>query len=227
MMWNGNAVTARTLLLAASMVLIAGCDIGAAPPRAENDAPQIQLPGARYQVDAARNRVWFLTPEGVFLFDVSRPERTAVPLPGWLWAGAPYACLPDLALGPRGEAVVTSNVLPLAVSVHPLVLDADTGKDVGFTGLVFSPQHGAFFAASDVHGSLWRIDPPLTRAQKIPLSAPIPQACGLALRPRSSQRTLSRMADLCVRTPHGGWSVLFAPDLRSASVSAAPCADRP
>jgi len=235
-MWNENAGTVRALLLAASMVLIAGCNIGAAPQRPANEAPKFQPPNARYQVDPARNRVWVLTPEGVFLFDVSRPERVAVPLPGWVVAGAPYGCLPDLALGPRGEAVVTSNVLPtlwridpdsLAVSVHPLALDADAGRDVGFSGLVFSPQHGAFFAASDAHGSLWRIDPQLTRAQKIPLSAPIPQACGLAMRPRSSQQTLGRMADVCVRTPHGGWSVLFAPDWRSAYVSAAPCADRP
>lgn len=235
-MWNANAGTVRALFLAASMVLIAGCDIGAAPRQASNEAPELQLPGARYQVDPARNRIWVLTPEGVFLFDVSRPERAAVPLPGWVWAGAPYACLPDLALGPRGEALVTSNVLPtlwridpdsLAVSVHELALDADTDKDVGFTGLVFSPQHGAFFAASQAHGSLWRIDPLLRTAQKIALSASIPQACGLTLRPRSSRQTLNRMADLCVGTPQGGWSVLFAPDGRSAYVSAAPCAARP
>jgi streptogramin lyase len=115
-----------------------------------------------------------------------------VRLPGWVWAGAPYGCLPDLALGPRGEAVVTSNVLPtlwridpdsLAVSVHALALDADDDKDVGFTGLVYSPQHGAFFAASHAHGSLWRIDPQLRTARKMPLSASNPQPCGLALRP--------------------------------------------
>ena len=191
-MWNAKAGTVRALFLAASMVLIAGCDIGAAPLQASNGAPELRLPGARYQVDPARNRIWVLTPEGVFLFDVSRPERTAVPLPGWVWAGAPYGCLPDLALGPRGEAVVTSDVLPtlwridpdsLAVSVHALQLDADTDKDVGFTGLVFSAQHGAYFAASDSHGSRWRIDTLLRTAQKIPLSASIPQPCGLALRP--------------------------------------------
>jgi len=185
-MWNANAGTVRALFLAASMVLIAGCDIGAAPRQASNDAPDLQLPTARYQVDLKRNRVWVLTAEGVFLFDVFRPERTAVPLPGWVWAGAPYGCLPDLALGSRGEAVVTSNVLPtlwridpesLAVSEHALALDADTDKDVGFTALVFSPQHGAYYAASQAHGSLWRIDPLLRTAQKIPLSAPIPQAC--------------------------------------------------
>ena len=193
-MWNANAGTARALFLAASMVLIAGCDTGAAPRQASNDAPDLQLPGTRSQVDLARNRVWVLTPEGVLLFELSRPKRAAVRLPGWVWAGAPYGCLPDLALGPRGEAVVTSNVLPtlwridpdsLAVSVHALQLDADTDKDVGFTGLVFSAQHGAYFAASDAHGSRWRIDTLLRTAQKIPLSASLPRVCGLALRPLS------------------------------------------
>jgi hypothetical protein len=235
-MWNGNAGMVRALFLTASMVLIAGCEIGAATRKASNDAPELRLPSARYQVDPARNRVWYLTPEGVFLFDVSRPERVAVSLPGWVWAGAPHGCMPDLALGPRGEAVVTSNVLPtlwridpesLAVSEHALALDADTGKDVGFTGLVFSPQHGAFFATSDAHASLWRVDPQLRTAQKIPLSASIPQACGLTLRPRGTRQALNRMADLCVGTPHGGWSVLFAPDGRSSYVSAVPCAARP
>jgi len=234
-MWNGNADVVRALFLAAAMVLIAGCDTGAAPLRASNGAPELRLPGARYQVDPARNRVWYLTPEGVFLFDVSRPERVAVPLPGWHWAGASYGCLPDLALGPRGEAVVTSDVLPtlwridpdsLAVSVHGLALDADTDKDLGFTGLVYSPQHGAFFAASYAHGSLWRIDPKFSRARKIALTDPIPQACGLTLRPRSSLQTLKQVTDLCVGTPHGGWSVLFAPNGRSSYVSAVPCAAR-
>ena len=234
-MWNANAGMARALFLAAAMVLIAGCDTGAAPLRASNDAQEPRLPGARYQVDPARNRVWYLTPEGVFLFDVSRPERVAVPLPGWHWAGAPHGCLPDLALGRRGEAVITSDILPtlwridpdsLAVSVHALALDADTDKDLGFSGLVYSPQHGAFFAASYAHGSLWRIDSKFSRAQKIALTDPIPQPCGLALKPRSALQTPNRMADLCVATPHGGWTVLFAPNARSSYVSAVPCAAR-
>ena len=47
-------------------------------------AGNVQLPSARYQIDPARNRVWLLTPEGVFVYDLSRPERVAVPLPGWV-----------------------------------------------------------------------------------------------------------------------------------------------
>lgn len=236
-MWNGNAVAARTLFLSLSIVSIGGCDLGTAPPppaSAAAAAPQGLPPGMRYQVDAGRNRIWLLTQDGVFVHDVSRPERTAVSLPGWVTVDASYGCLPDMALGPRGEAVITSNIVPtlwrvdpdtLAVSVHPLALDADTDKDVGFSGLVYSPQHGTFLAASFHHGSLWRIDPALERAQKVPLSAPIPKACGLAVRTRGSYQGLRPLPDLCVQTPHGGWSVIFAAGWRSAYVSAAPCAD--
>ena len=238
-MWNGNAVTVRAFVLAINLVSIGGCDIGAAPRQAVRMAYEVQqarLPNGRYQIDPERNRVWFLTQQGVFVYDVSRPERVAVSLPGWVWVRAPYSCLPDLALGPKGEALVTSNSVPtlwridpdtLAVSVHPLVVDADTEKDVGFSALVYSQQHGAFLAASYSHGSLWRIDPLLERAQKVPLSAPIPEACGLAVRPRSTPQAFSRLADLCVHTPHGGWSVIFAGDWRSAYVSAAPCTESP
>jgi hypothetical protein len=236
-MWNGNAVAVRAIFLAISSVAIGGCEIGAAPrqaPEAAHDARHLQLPNGRYQIDHTRNRVWLLTQAGVFVYDLSRPERIAVSLPDWLLVDTAYACPPDLALGPGGEAVITSNILPtlwridpdtLAVSVHPLVLDADTDKDVGFSGLAYSPQHGAFLAVSYAHGSLWRIDPLLKGAQKIPLSAPIPEACGLAVRSRSSQQARGRPADLCVRTPRADWSVVFRPDWRAAHVSAASCTE--
>ena len=187
-MWNAKAGTARALFLAACMVLIAGCDVGAVSRQARSEVPELRPPGARTRVDAARKRVWTLTAEGVVLSGASRPERVVVPLPGWIWAHAPYGCLPDLALGPRGEVVVTSNVVPtlwridpgsLAVSVHALALDADADRDVGFTGLAFSPKHGAYFAASEAHGSRWRIDLAPGKARKIWHSAPGRQACAV------------------------------------------------
>jgi hypothetical protein len=175
-MRNGIA----TVFCAAVLVSIGGCDIAAATPPA---------PKARYQVDAARDRVWLLNHEGVFLFEPSRRERVALALPDWVVAGAQYGCLPDLALGPRGEAVITSNVLPtlwridpdtLAVSVHRPVLDADGDEDIGFSALVYSREHRAFFAASYSHGSTCKIDPRFERAQEVSPSAALPRACGLA-----------------------------------------------
>jgi hypothetical protein len=128
--------------LAISIVSSAGCDVGSPPREAANaaqDRQPIQPPSGRYEIDPGRDRVWLLTHEGAFVYDLSRPERIALSLPGWLLVDPFYGCLPDLALGPRGEAVITSNTLPtlwrvdpdtLAVSVHPLALDADTDKDV-------------------------------------------------------------------------------------------------
>jgi hypothetical protein len=230
-----NAI-ASAFFLAVLIVPLGGCDIGTTPGPTETAATGALLPPqARYQVDRARNRVWFLSHEGVFLFERSSPGRVALPLPGWMWTGEPYSCLPDLALGPRGEAVITSDVLPtlwrvdpdtLEVSVHRLALDADDDKDVGFSGLVYSHEHGAFFAASYSHGSLWRIDPRLATAQKVTLSTAIREACGLALHALSVKPRSGKLTGLCVRTAREGWTVDFASDGRSAHVEAASCGER-
>jgi hypothetical protein len=134
---------------------------------------------------AQAERAWVLDEGGVILEEPGKPSR-AVALAGWQWISERYACAPDMAVGPRGQIVVTSNALPtlweidpetLAVSVHPLQLDADNDKDFGFSGLVYSERDGAYFAVSDLGGSLWRIDPQLGRAQKIAL--PVRGACVL------------------------------------------------
>ena len=172
---------------------------------------------------AAADR-WFIEAGSLFLEQPGKPRR-AVELPGWHWAGEPYACAPDIAVGPRGEVVVTSNVLPvlwkidprtLAVSVHRLQLDADTDKDVGFSGLVYSERNGAYFAVSGLHGSLWRIDPLLRRAQKVGLSKPLRGACAVSVQRQERPSVFSR---LCVR----GESVSLAPDQRSAYVQTSGC----
>jgi hypothetical protein len=197
--------------------------------------PANNVPGAwhenglailRFQKDAARDRGWILTKSGVLIFDFKTRSTTAhVALPEWTFAGEEFTCLPDLALGPKGEALISSNVLPtlwridpitLAVTRHELALDADTTKDVGFR-LTYAAQQDAFFAVSDF-GALWRIDPLLRRAQKIPLSAPIAKACGVAVRP-----TKSRFLGFCVSGPQGGWTINLAPDQRSGYVFQQPC----
>jgi hypothetical protein len=190
-------------------------------------------PQFRQQVDTARNRVWFLTRNEVHLFDLETPENIRrIELPGWIWVDEPYGCMPDLVLGPKGEALVTSNILPwlwridpdtFAVSKHELALDADTGKDVGFSGLTYSAEERAFFAVSYFHGSLWRIDSSLQNAQHIRLSAPIPQACGLDIRPRTSQQRITRAVGLCAGTGPDRWNIDLAPNQRSAFVSSRAC----
>lgn len=139
----------------------------------------------RYRAQPELGRTWLIESEGLFVEEAGKPRR-AIVLPGWLWAAPGHACPPGVAIGPHGEAVVTSNVLPvlwkidphtLAVSVHRLQLEADRDKDVGFSGIVY--RNGAYFAVSDVQGSLWKIDPLMRRAQKIAASEELRGACAV------------------------------------------------
>src|SRR5688572_5676621 len=178
---------------------------------------------SRYRAQPELGRAWAIDAGGLFLEEARKPRR-AVALPGWQWAGQPY-CAPDIAIGPRGDVVITSNVLPvlwkidpdtLQVSVHRLELDADMDKDVGFSGLVYSERNGAYFAVSELTRTLWRIDPLLRRAQKIGLSEPLRGACAVSVQRQERPSVVSR---LCVR----GDSVGLAPDQRSAYVQPAGC----
>ena len=178
----------------------------------------------RYRAQSERGRAWVIDAGGLFLEEARKPRR-AIALPEWQWAAEPYACAPDIAIGPRGEAVVTSNVLPvlwridpetLAVSVHRVQLDADADKDVGFSGLVYSERHGAYFAISELQGSMWRIDPLLRRAQKIALSEPVRGACSVSMQ---REQRVGRFSRLCLQ----GRTINLAPDQRSAYVQAAGC----
>lgn len=139
------------------------------------DALAEPTPVLQYRYEPARARSWSLTRDGVLVHDAASGRRTAVLVPGWLWLDDPY-CAPDLALGPNGEAVVTSNVVPtvwridsrtLAVSVHPLTLDTDGERDVGFAAIVYSPDQHAYLAYSDVQRTFWKIDPALKTGTKI------------------------------------------------------------
>lgn len=173
---------------------------------------------------AAAEPTWVLNVDGIYLQQAGK-ARVAVKLPQWHWADEPYACPPAIAIGPRGEALVTSNVLPvlwkidpqtLAVTVHRLQLDADAERDVGFSGLVYSARDNAYFAVSELHGTLWRIDPLLRRGQKIALSEPVRGACSMSM--QREERT-SRFSRLCVERRN----VHIAPDQRSAYVQAGNC----
>ena len=176
--------------------------------------------------DAARNRVWVLDSEAVYLYEGTQKKRFE--LPGSVQAREPYICAPDLAIDAQGAVVVTSNVMPVVwriepvtaqVTKHELTLDADTDKDVGFTGLAYAPDQGVFFGVSATYGSLWRIDPLLRRAQKIQSSAPLNHACGLTVERVKTRRTVV----LCARGGANAGRVYLAPDQRSAYVRSEPC----
>src|SRR5262249_41986227 len=109
--------------------------------------------------DTQRNRTWALGVDAVYLQEGTQKRRFE--LPGWVHATEEYACRPDLALDGRGAVVVTSNVVPIVwrvdpsagqVTRHELVLDADTDREVGFTGLTYAADQGVFFAVSGTQG---------------------------------------------------------------------------
>ena len=136
-----------------------------------------RLPILQFQKDPGRNRGWVLTPAGVYVVEFKLRRTVAhVALPDWHWAGVPYGCMPTLALGPKGEALVSSDVLPtlwridpetLAVSTHEILLDEESGRDVGFSGLAYSAQLATYIAVACGQGSAWRVDPSLKRGRKI------------------------------------------------------------
>jgi hypothetical protein len=183
----------------------------------------------RTVADTARNRTWVLGSDAVYLQDGIKQQRFE--LPGWVHASEGYACRPDLAVDAQGAAVVTSNVAPIVwridprtaqVTQHELVLDADEGQEIGFTGLTFAADQGVFFAVSGTHGSLWRIDTLLRRAQKVPTSAPLRDGCGLAVERTKTRRTLV----LCVRGLPQSRRAYLAPDQRSAYVRSEACLEQ-
>jgi hypothetical protein len=229
-MFNALVIKSIAFLSAALMAQAAAAEPrGAEGPQGWHEDG---LPILRFHKDAVRDRGWILTRAGVLVFDFKTRQTTAhVRLPEWVWAGEAFSCPPDLTLGPKGEALISSNVVPtlwrvdpvtLAVTRHQPVLDADTDKDVGFTGLAYSAEQGAFFAVSHF-GALWRIDPLFRRAQKIELSAPIPKACGVAIRSTKNRSAKNRFFGLCVRGPEGGWTINLAPDRRAGYVLTQPC----
>jgi hypothetical protein len=183
-MWNGIAAVTGTLAVAL-VISVASQPAGQTREERVLDAWHAgSLPILRFRMDGAE-RGWALTPEGVVIFDF-KTGRTArfVALPDWQWAGEPYGCTPDLVIGRMGEALVSSDVLPVlwridprtfAVRKHELALDADTGRDVGFSRLSYSKDR-ALLAVSDLHGTLWRIDLSRDKAQK--LSGSVAKGCG-------------------------------------------------
>lgn len=204
----------RLLRRLQSIAVMAGISAGAIA----GDGAEI----LRFQKDPARDREWILTPNGVAVVDKRKGAApTLVSLPDWVWAREAYLCPPDLALGPNGEAVVSSNVLPslwridpvsLRATKHDLALDADSDRDVGFTGLTWSAKLGVYFGVADA-GTLWRIDPLLRRAQKVAVNELTPRACGLTSLER---RSSSRFFGLCVRASGTSWAIHLSPDQRAA-----------
>lgn len=185
-----SAMTAAVVLLAA-----AGCDSGVrtldatrtqASAKRSHDRNLAQADVLRVKTDEARGRIWVLRADGVDLYDSRDAKLRSFVLPEWIWTGAFDSCPPDLALGPGGEVIVSSNVVPVLWRIDPVTFQVTRhepmteerhGRDVGFSGIKYLPRYGAYSAVNGLDGSLWRIDASLTRARIVSLFAPAGKAC--------------------------------------------------
>ena len=132
---------------------------------------------------ASETPSWKLTRDGLERHRAGKVVLVA--LPYWTWAGPPYGRPLALGFGPRGEVLVTSDVVPavwrvdartLAVTVHALALDTDAQKDVGFTAIAYSRAAAAYFARGSIDGACWRIDAALNSARKFRPGETVPLA---------------------------------------------------
>jgi hypothetical protein len=175
-----QASKSKLFLAAAALAatsLLSGCD--GSVRREGRVEPLLQI----IRTDAERNRLWVLDQESLTLYDNLNGRRVRrITLPDWVLAGEGYACAPDVVLDRAGAVFVSSNVVPVVWRVDPqsfdvkrieLALDADTDKDVGFTGLSFAGD-GVLVAAGATFGSLWRIDLAAASASRV---ASYPSSC--------------------------------------------------
>jgi hypothetical protein len=161
---------------------VSACDSGPI------EVPEKPVVKVKVQLDAERNRVWLLTRQGVAVYDVKSPDRILrISIPGWKSGAESNGCLPDVTVGAKGEAVVSSDVLPvlwridpdtLAVTRHELRLDTARSKDVGFTVLRYAPRQRWYLAVDGLHGTIWRIDGDLKNAYLMARELPRMKDCG-------------------------------------------------
>ena len=172
----------RILALAFTAAL-AGCN---ADPVSSGQATVASADALRVRTDVQRGRAWVLGRQTVSAHQsLGGRELARVALPGWLLVDPDIACPPDLALDAAGDAYVSSNVVPVLwridgqtfeVTRIELVLDADHGRDVGFSALSVASE-GRLLAASTLAGSLWAVDPHAATAKKLLAFKPQAGAC--------------------------------------------------
>lgn len=142
----------------------------------------------RIRIDEQSHRIWILASDALYLYD----ERTSQQLQRFaveeFLQHSLAHCLPDMALDRSGAVLVSSAIRPellridgrtLEMTRHDLQLDADHGKDFGFSALAFSEEHEELYAASATTGTFWKIDTAIDRATKITLPEHLLGACAL------------------------------------------------
>jgi sugar lactone lactonase YvrE len=142
----------------------------------------------RIRIDASRGRIWVLGSEALYLYDGSTSKLIGrIPIEE-LSQHSKEHCLPDLGIDRGGNVFVSSAMQPklvridaktLGVTSHALELDADKGKDFGFSAIAFGADGASLYGASATMGTLWKIDVTKGTGEKVSLEHPVWGACAM------------------------------------------------
>ena len=196
--------------------------------KAHEHGPQRAL---RVKVDTARNRLWVLALEDVYVYDITGKQLIRrVVLPNRSVAG--FVCSPDMALDRSGSAFISSNVESTLWKINTddfdikereITLHAGASRDLGFGALTFAAD-GALYALTASEGSLWRIDVATLSANEVALSERMSGTCTLiAPRQSSSQSVQLRTMVLCAAAEKNVRRIVISPDSTRGQVSDEKC----
>lgn len=184
----------------------------------------------RVKVDAARNRLWVLALDHVYVYDITGKQLIRrVVLPNRSVAG--FVCSPDMALDRSGSAFISSNVESrllkidaedFGIKAHEITLHAGANRDIGFGALAFAAD-GALFALTAHEGSLWRIDVATLSANEVELSERVLNACTLIAPDQRIQGGWPRTVALCAATEKNVRRILISPDFTRGQDSKERC----
>ena len=184
----------------------------------------------RVKVDTARNRLWVLSLEHVYVYDINAKQLIRrVALPAWSVAG--IKCSPDMILDRSGSAFISSNAEPrlwkidaedFSIKEHAIRLHGREDWDTGFGALTFAAD-GTLFALTAHGGSLWRIDMGKSSANQVALSERVLNTCALMTPRETVQGARERTVVLCAAAETDPRRIVISPDLTRASVSNEEC----
>jgi hypothetical protein len=184
----------------------------------------------RVKVDLARNRLWVLGLEHVYVYDINGKQLIRrVALPAWSVAG--IKCSPDMILDRSGSAFISSNAEPrlwkidaedFSIKEHEIRLLAREGWDTGFRALTFAAD-GTLFALTAYAGSLWRIDIAKSSANEVELSERVLDTCALNTPRETVQGAQQHTVVLCAAADKDSRRIVISPDLTRGRVSHEEC----
>jgi len=168
---------------------IAGCGDSGSRKSPNRDRLGANEQALRVKVDTARNRLWVLGPDDLYVYDMAKRHLILrIALPGW--SVTDFICPPDIALDRAGTAFISDNAQPrlwridadsFHLTEHAVRLLNKEHWDIGFGGLAFAAD-GTLFGVTASGGSLWSIDLLNARAHQVELGASM-DACPLSVIP--------------------------------------------